>query len=208
MLRQRQEEGEAAPAARIARDKHAVSIYALDSDGARVACRQPMRVDHERTQGDTMAEQFILANATSKMLKPFLKALTCDVTDLAHANVGWTIASRAAYNGLMGLNGAAPIVNRGGLPPHFYIEIPAGLDDTALYKGLSAGDGDLVRGLSRGVVPTVLKALSQDGATAWAQGRKPEAVRAEAAKGNVSISIYHLDGVEVGQTEQTKVDGF
>ncbi len=155
-----------------------------------------------------MAEQFILPNATSKMIKPFLKALPCTITGLAHANVGWTQGSRTAYNGMMGLNGAAPIVNRNALPPHFYIEIAAGTSVTALNKGIYAGDGDLVRNLSRGAVPNVLKALSTEGDNAWRQGRKPEAVLAEAAKGNVSICIYHLDGAEVGTTERDKVAGF
>jgi hypothetical protein len=150
-----------------------------------------------------MAEQFLLPNATSKSVQQFMKNVKCTITDLAHEVVGWNDNSRAAYNGMMGLNGDAAILNRGGLPPHFYIEIPA----QASTDGIYADQGDFVRNLSRGVVPTALKALT-DGADAWSQGRKPEALIAEVKRGNVSICIYHLDGAEVGSSERDKVNGF
>lgn len=150
-----------------------------------------------------MAEQFILPNATSKLLKNFLKTVKCTVTSLAHANVGWNNNSRAAYNGMMGLQGAQVPNNRNLLPPHFYIEIPAKTKVPTL-----SGETDLVRALSRGNAPTLLKALDKGSQKLWDEGRFFEALNAELQKGNVSICIYHLDGVEVGTTEQTKVDNF
>jgi hypothetical protein len=150
-----------------------------------------------------MAEQFILPNAKSKEIRPFLKNVKCTITELAHEAVGWNAASRGQYEGMMGLNGKAAIVGRAGLPPHFYIEIPTGIDTSGLYSG----NADLVRGLSRGVVPVVLKALT-DGNDSWNQGRKMEALIAELKRGNVSISIYHLDGEEVGRGHRDKVNGF
>jgi hypothetical protein len=155
-----------------------------------------------------MAEQFILPDAKSSVIKVFVKNVKCTITDLAHANVGWTAASRGQYDGLMGLNGQPAIVGRNGLPPHFYIEIPVNNNPSLTdLGGLYAGSGDLIRGLSRGVVPAVLKALT-DGDNDWKAGRKPEAVIKEMKRGNVSISIYHLDGEEVGQTHRDKVAKF
>ena len=75
-----------------------------------------------------MAEQFILLGATTKLVKNFVSAVKCTITDLQHANIGWTPASRIEYDKMMGLNGAQAIVNRAGLPPHFYIEIPVNTD--------------------------------------------------------------------------------
>ena len=151
-----------------------------------------------------MAEQFIFPNATSKLVKNFLKTVSgCTITDLAHANIGWNAGSRAAYNGMMGLVDAAPIVNRNGLPPHFYIEIASGTFVS------NTGDTDLVRVLSRGVVPNVLKALdSTTSQPKWNEGRYFEALNLELKKGNVSICIYHLDGTEVTQNERDKVNRF
>lgn len=153
-----------------------------------------------------MAEQFILPMARSKEVRNFLKAVSgCTITTLAHAAIGWTAASRLKYNGMMGLSGAAAIVDRNGLPPHFYIEIPANaaIDDPA-----TNSNTDLIRSLSRSKVPTVLKALDKESEKSWNQGHVLAALKNELAKGNVSISIYHLDGVEVGATEQAKVDAF
>ena len=149
-----------------------------------------------------MAEQFLLPNATSKVVKSFLKAVKCTITDLAHAHVGWDATSRAAYNGMMGLPGGAGVVTRTNLPPHFYIEIPV---NTAVS---STSDTDLVRVLSRGRVPTLLKSLDKGSQSLWDEGRNFEALNSELKKGNVSICIYHLDGTEVGQTERDKVDKF
>lgn len=150
-----------------------------------------------------MAEQFILPRATSKLVRNFLKAVPgCTITALMHTNVGWNVNSRAQYDGMMGLNGVAAIVGRNGLPPHFYIEI------ASQTKVSSTGDTDLVRYLSRGVVPVVLKALDATSQGQWAEGRCFEALNTELAKGNVSICIYHLDGVEVTPIEQAKVNGF
>lgn len=151
-----------------------------------------------------MAEQFLLPNAASKLVKNFLKAVPgCTVTTMAHENVGWNATSRTQYDGMMGLNAAPTIVGRGGLPPHFYIEIAA-----KTYVA-STGDTDLVRGLSRGKVPAVLKALDKDTSQPlWDAGRYFEALNAELAKGNVSVCIYHLDGVEVTKTERDKVNAF
>lgn len=150
-----------------------------------------------------MAEQYILPNATSKILKPLLKNMVCTITTVAHLPVGWTAASRRAYNGLMGLPGGAALVGRANLPPHFYIEIPSGANTDGLYKD----SGDFARALSRGAVPTVLKALVA-GNVQWTEGRKMESLIQEIAHGNVSISIYHLDGVEVGQVQRDKVHAF
>lgn len=150
-----------------------------------------------------MAEQFILPNATSKLLKNFLKTVKCSVTSLAHADVGWNSNSRKAYNGLMGLQSEKPPQNRTGLPPHFYIEIPAKTKIPTL-----SAETDLVRALSRGKAPSLLKALDKASQKLWDEGRNFEALNAELQKGNVSVCIYHLDGVEVGNTEQAKVDGF
>ncbi|MCX7372526.1 MAG: hypothetical protein NTW56_08870 [Alphaproteobacteria bacterium] len=148
-----------------------------------------------------MAEQFIFPNATLKLLRNFKKSVAFDVTTLAHAAIGWTGASRTAYNGMMGLNNAAAIVGRGALPPHFYLEIAS-----STYVPNSA-DTDLVRGLSRSRVPAVLKALDAASQEAWNMGRYFDALNLELKKGNVSISIYHLDGTEVGQVERGKVAG-
>lgn len=153
-----------------------------------------------------MAEQFVLPNARSKEVRNFLKAVSkCTITGLAHGNIGWNPASRAKYNGMMGLNGAAPIVNRDGLPPHFYIEIPS---NTTVADPATNSDTDLVRSLSRGRVPGVLKALDANSVASWNQGHVLLALRNELTKGNVSISIYHLDGVEVGAADRDKVDKF
>jgi hypothetical protein len=153
-----------------------------------------------------MAEQFILPKARSKEVRNFLKAVSkCTVTALAHANVGWSPASRAQYDGMMGLNEAPAIVGRAGLPPHFYIEIPA---NTTVDDPASNGDTDLIRSLSRGKVADVLKALDANSLNEWTQGHVLAALRSELAKGNVSISIYHLDGTEVGTTERDKVNAF
>jgi hypothetical protein len=149
-----------------------------------------------------MAEQFILPKATSRLLRDFMKTVPCTVTALAHDHVGWNQGSRAAYDGMMGLNQAARPVGRGSLPPHFYIEIPV---KTFVPN---TGDTDLVRSLSRGIVPEVLKALDAKSAASWATGRVFEALNDELQKGNVSISIYHLDGTEVGATERDTVNGF
>lgn len=150
-----------------------------------------------------MAEQFLLPQATSKVVKNFVKTVKCTITDLAHADVGWKPESRLQYEGMMGLNGQPAIVGRTSLPPHFYIEIPA---KTIVPNN---GDTDLVRQLSRGKVPAVLKALDKlTSAVAWAEGRNFEALNMELAKGNVSICIYHLDGVEVTTVERAKVEAF
>ena len=42
----------------------------------------------------------------------------------------------------------------------------------------------------------------------WKQGHLLLALKNELTKGNVSISIYHLDGVEVGTAERDKVNKF
>jgi hypothetical protein len=153
-----------------------------------------------------MAEQFILPLARSKEVRKFLKAVSaCTVTGLAHAAVGWTADSRLKYNGMMGLSGAAAILDRAGLPPHFYIEIPV---NTTVPDPATNSDTDLIRSLSRGKVPAVLKALDAGSTGPWNEGRVLAALRNELAKGNVSISIYHLDGVEVGATERDKVNAF
>ena len=148
-----------------------------------------------------MAEQFILPNATSKVIKRFLQAVKCTVTTLAHANVGWNATSRGAYSAMMGTGGTA-LVGRTSLPPHFYLEIPA---QTVVP---SNSETDVVRMLSRGAVPTVLKSLDKASEVFWNEGRNYEALNSELKKGNVSICIYHLDGVEVTQTERDKVNGF
>ncbi|WP_426079257.1 hypothetical protein [Janthinobacterium sp. PSPC3-1] len=46
------------------------------------------------------------------------------------------------------------------------------------------------------------------GKVEWTEGRKMESLIQEIAHGNVSISIYHLDGVEVGQVQPDKVHAF
>lgn len=149
-----------------------------------------------------MAEQFLLPDAKSKAIKAFLKTVKCTITDLAHAHVGWNATSRAAYNGMMGLPGGAAAAVRTNLPPHFYIEIPVN-------TYVAAQDGtDLVRSLSRGRVPTLLKALDKTSQEQWNEGRIFEALNTELKKGNVSICIYHLDGTEVGQTERDTVNGY
>lgn len=149
-----------------------------------------------------MAEQFILVNAKTKELKSFMKTVTCTVTVVAHTHVGWTDVSRTAYNGMLGISGALAPASRAGLPPHFYLEIPTqtNVPNTA--------DTDLVRKLSRGKSPTVLKALDKESASTWAEGRCFEAINAELKKGNVSISVYHVDGVEVDTALRNKIDGF
>ncbi len=153
-----------------------------------------------------MAEQFILTQARSKEVRNFLKAVSkCSITPLAHANVGWNAASRAQYDGMMGLNGAAIIVGRNGLPPHFYIEIPSNTD---VSDPATNSNTDLIRSLSRGRSPGVLKALDVNSQPEWAQGHVLAALKSELVKGNVSISIYHLDGQEVGTAERDKVDAF
>ena len=149
-----------------------------------------------------MAEQFILPNATTKVVRNFVKTVKCTITPLAHANIGWNANSRALYNGMMGINGAAPIINRNGLPPHFYIEIPS---NTLVPNN---GDTDLVRVLSRGRIQAVFKALDAASQGDWDQGRYFDALNKELKKGNVSISIYHFDGTEVSQADRDKVDGF
>lgn len=149
-----------------------------------------------------MSEQFIAPNATSKLVKNFVKTVKCTITDLAHAHVGWTVASRAQYNAMMGIGVGGAVVGRASLPPHFYIEIPVHtvVPNTA--------DTDLVRSLSRGKVPTVLKALDKASQPLWDEGRYFDALNSELQKGNVSICIYHLDGTEVGQAERNTVNGF
>ena len=153
-----------------------------------------------------MAEQFILANARAKEVRDFLSAVSkCTITGLAHANVGWTADSRGKYRTLMGLPGGGPLVDRAGLPPHFYIEIPANttVDDPAMNAKT-----DLIRSLSRGQVPTVLKALDANSVASWNQGHVLAALRNELTKGNVSIGIYQLDGQEVTQAIRDAVDAY
>ena len=140
-----------------------------------------------------MAEQFIIKNATSRLVREFVKAVPCTITDVFHTNIGWTAGSRAAYNGMMGLPGGAALVGRGPLPPHFYIELAA---NTYVPN---FGDTDLVRNLSRGVLPVVLKALDGASQALWAEGRYFDALNSELTKGNVSLSLFHLDGQEVTQ---------
>lgn len=153
-----------------------------------------------------MAEQFILPSATSGIVKKFLKSVkSCTITDLAHGNIGWNQNSRNQYDGMMGLNNQPAIVGRAGLPPHFYIEIPANTEVDRL-----TGAWEVVSRLSRGVSTLVgiFKALDQTSQGLWSQGAKHEALISELKKGNVSISIYHLDGVEVTQTERDQVNNF
>lgn len=150
-----------------------------------------------------MAEQYILNNTKSKTIKAFIKNVKCTVTPLFHTNVGWNQNSRNAYDGMMGLNAQPAIVGRNSLPPHFYIEIPAGTDTLGVFKD----SGDFARNLSRSAVPTVLKGLT-DGDAKWNEGRKADSLIAEIARGNVSISIYHLDGKEVGTAERDIVDAY
>ena len=159
----------------------------------------------------TMAEQFILLNSTPKMVKKFIGAVKCTITNLQHANVPWSPASRAEYDKMMGLNGAQPILNRAGLPPHFYIEIGATIvvaqnDSTDLVRSLSrgpkgAGDGD-------GRAETVLKALDAGSRQDWWAGYCFKALNNELQKGNVSISLFHFNGHEVDQADRDTVNGY
>lgn len=164
--------------------------------------------DANRTKNGTliMAEQFILSNGTSKIVRNFLKATSgCTITPLAHANIGWNNNSVAQYNGMMGLNDQPAIVGRAGLPPHFYIEIQA---QTTILDPATSENTDLIRYLSRGRVPDVLKALDRDSVDHWNQGHALKALQSELGKGNVSISLYYLDGKQVDQVTRDKVNSF
>src|SRR5699024_12342243 len=97
---------------------------------------------------------------------------------------------------------ARSIVGRIGLPPHSYIESRA---QPAVPSPVTTPDTALVRYLSRGKVTNVLKALDANSLELWRQGHAYETLKSELSKGNVSISIYHLDGNQVGQAERNKV---
>jgi hypothetical protein len=151
-----------------------------------------------------MAEQFILPKAKSVEVRNFVKAVKCTITSLQHSGIGWNPASRAAYQGMMGLENSPAPANRAGLPPHFYIEIPV--------KSVVPNNGntDLVRRLSRGSSDAagLLKALDAASQKYWTGGQYFDALNSELQKGNVSISIFHLDDREVTAAELKIVDGF
>jgi hypothetical protein len=160
-----------------------------------------------------MAEQFILPNARSYQVEAFLKSVAgCTISDLMHTHIGWTNNSRNAYNGMMGLRNQQAIVNRNGLPPHFYIEIPANKVINRVSETIPVIDN-----LSRGIdTLDILKSLDNDGGAGnaansrnqWAQGQKLNALNSELAKGNVSIGIYYMDGTEVTQKIRDRVAAF
>jgi hypothetical protein len=107
---------------------------------------------------------------------------------------GWTPASRAALNQVR--DGRGGLANRNGLPPHRYLQIPAGAPTPAqvAYLRNSYWVNDLQHPSDGGFGVVALAPLA---AASWANGKKVDALVAQITHGATSIEVYYLGSKEM-----------
>lgn len=146
-----------------------------------------------------MSGQFFRINITQREINAAIAGLPgATLSAAAHLHVGWTAASRAV---LTNIEAGIPPANRAGLPPHKYLEIPSrprfdGKLQNSTWLFSDAGS----RFCEKLARPTnISKGLNAAGGAQaeWDLGRLKNALAIELEKGNVSIEIYRVDGVEV-----------
>lgn len=148
-----------------------------------------------------MSGHFLVWDITTQDLMDIKAAFDTRVSmsELAHADVGWTIASRAALQRVR--NGQA-IPDRGELPPHKYIRFNSGAltADQLLYMNNTAAVANSwVANLCRPNVGGLqLTALYQAAQSEWALGHAVAAFDQQLQRGDVSIEFYYVDGEEAG----------
>lgn len=150
-----------------------------------------------------MAGEFVVYRISPTDIAAMKRHFGATTTGVAHAAgpdghggvfTGWTPASSEVLNKVR--RGDGELENRHALPPHFYVELPAGEMSEAQIKYLHGAPWvtNLQRPSAANFGSATLKPEARD---AWALGKKVTALVEQAKTGPVSIEIYYVGSRQV-----------